>query len=182
MNVCLGARHESEILKRLLRLPHCLLSPAEFAEFFCPQMRLIDREELIELGRLDRCSGEHAVCLPSMMDLMLKQMHQKTIAPFGLYPRIAIDSHHFVETVRGQTLADGDEPPVNCGLLLSKIGDSRARHRIFPRSWPKRSTFQRVDVEMVNDQDVIEGLLQAREETGARRFKLGLGQVLASIQ
>ena len=84
---------------RLLRLPHGLLSPAEFAEFFCPQMCLINREELIQLGGLDSCSGKHGVCLPPMMDLMLKQMHQQTIAPFGLHPRFAIDLHHLVETV-----------------------------------------------------------------------------------
>src|ERR1700688_5292621 len=98
---------------RRLRPPHGLLSPTEVAEFPCPQRRLIDREELIQLGRLDGRSGEHAMCLPPMMDLMLKQMHQQTIATFGLYPRVAIEFHHFVEAVRGQTLADIDETLVN---------------------------------------------------------------------
>src|ERR1700722_13992227 len=164
---------------RLLRLPNCLLSPAKFAEFSCPQMCLTNREELIELRRLDGCSRKHAVCLPSVMDLMLKQMHQQTIPPFGLYPRVAIDLHHFVETACGQTLADFDETPINRGLLDPKIGNSRARHRIFPRSRPQPSAFERVDVEMVNDEDVIESLLQAREEAGAFRFELGLREILA---
>ena len=79
-------------------------------------MSLINREELVQLGRLDSGSGKHAVCLPSMMDLMLKQVHQQTIAPFGLYPAIAIDMHGFVETVSGQTLADFDETLIDGGL------------------------------------------------------------------
>jgi hypothetical protein len=32
---------------------------------------------------------------------------------------------------------------------------------------------------MIDDQDVIEGFLQAGEEAGANRFEFGLGQVLA---
>jgi hypothetical protein len=144
-----------------LRRPHRLLSPTEFAKFSRPQMCLIFREELVQLRRLDGCRGKHAVCLPPMMDLVLKQMHQETIAPFVLYPRISIDLHHFVETVRGQTLADLDETPINCGLLESKIGNRRARYRVLPRFRPKPPAFERVNVEPVNNQDMIAGFLQA---------------------
>jgi hypothetical protein len=35
---------------------------------------------------------------------------------------------------------------------------------------------------MVNDEYMIESLLQAREETGALRFELGLREILASNQ
>jgi hypothetical protein len=117
-----------------------------------------------------------------MMDLMLKQMHQQAVAPFGLYLRIAIDAHHLVETVGGQALADFDKTTIDRGLLVSKIGNRRARHRIFPRSRPKPSTLERVDVEMIDDQDVIERFLQAGEETDASSFELKLRQTLASHQ
>jgi hypothetical protein len=108
------------------------------------------------------------------MDLVLKQMHQQAITPFGLYARSAIDSHHFVEAAGRQTLADRDEPLINCGLLLPKISNSCARHRIIPRARTQPSAFERVNVEMVNDEDVIESLLQAWKETGTFRFELGL--------
>jgi hypothetical protein len=46
----------------------------------------------------------------------------------------------------------------------------------------RASAFESVNVEMVDDQDVIEGFLQAREEAGAGRLEFGLGQLLASGQ
>jgi hypothetical protein len=66
---------------------------------------------------------KHAVGLPPVMNLMLKQMHQQTIVPFGLYPRITIDLHHFVETVCGQTPADLDKALIDGGLIEAKIGN-----------------------------------------------------------
>jgi hypothetical protein len=48
-----------------------------------------------------------------MMDLVLKQMHQQAVAPFGLYPRVTVDANLFAETVGGQILAYLDETPVD---------------------------------------------------------------------
>ena len=84
-------------------------------------------------GGFDVCPGEHAMGLPPVMDLMLKQMHQQAVTPFGLHPGIAIDAHHLAEAVRGQVLADGDKPPIDGRLLDLEIGNRRARHLVLPR-------------------------------------------------
>src|SRR5229473_2289353 len=46
--------------------------------------------------------------------------------------------------------------------------------------WPKPSTLQRVDNEQVDDVNVVQRLLQAREEAGPLGFKRLLVQVCAS--
>src|SRR4029077_21080787 len=93
---------------------------------------------------------------------------------------IAIDSHHFVEAVRGQALADGDEPPVNRSLLLTEIGNGRAGHRVLPRARPQPSALERVDVEVIDNQDVIKSFLQAWKEARALRLELGLRGIFDS--
>ena len=51
--------------------------------------------------------------LSPMVDLMLKQMHQEAIAPFGLHPRIAIDTHDYVEAVSREALANLDKASID---------------------------------------------------------------------
>src|SRR5262249_30429235 len=69
----------------LSRSPHCLLGPAELLEFGGPERRLRDRKELVELRRRDGGCRQHRVRLATMMDLMLEEMHQQTVASLGLH-------------------------------------------------------------------------------------------------
>jgi hypothetical protein len=41
-----------------------------------------------------------------MVDLVLEEMHEQAVAPFGLYPRIAIDPRNATEELRRQRIAD----------------------------------------------------------------------------
>src|SRR5262249_24891690 len=96
--------------------PDSFLGPAELIEFAGPQRRLSDCEKLVELRRRHPRAGEHGMRLAAMMDLMLEQMHQETIAPFGLHRNVAIDSHDVVETFRRQRITENDQSLVNGGL------------------------------------------------------------------
>jgi hypothetical protein len=56
------------------------------------------------------------VCLPTMVDLVLEEMHEQAVAPFGLYLRIAIDPHNAAKELRRQRIADCDQAFVDSGL------------------------------------------------------------------
>jgi hypothetical protein len=45
------------------------------------------RRKFIELWREDGCAIQHGVCLPPVMNLMLKQMQQKPVHPLMLSTR-----------------------------------------------------------------------------------------------
>jgi len=51
-----------------------------------------------------------------MMDLVLEEMHEQAVAPFGLYPRIAIDPHDVVEEQGRQRIAGCDQALVDSSL------------------------------------------------------------------
>ena len=48
-----------------------------------------------------------------MVDLVLEQMHEQAVAPFGLHPRIAINPHDAAKEVRRQRIADSDQALVD---------------------------------------------------------------------
>ncbi len=51
-----------------------------------------------------------------MMDLVLEEMHEQAVAPFALYPWIAIDPHDVVEEEGRQRIADCDQALVDGSL------------------------------------------------------------------
>jgi hypothetical protein len=51
-----------------------------------------------------------------MVDLVLEEMHEQAVPPFGLYLRIAIDPHNAAEELRRQRIADCDQALVDSGL------------------------------------------------------------------
>jgi hypothetical protein len=109
-------------------------------------------------------------------------MHQQTVAPFGLHTRVSIDAHNFSKARCSQSLAEPYQSPIDRRLLNPKIGNTRAWHLVLPGFRPEPSTFERVDIEAIDNQDVVEGFLQAGEEARANRFELGLSEALAGAQ
>src|SRR5262249_37294041 len=85
--------------------PHRRLCPAERCELGRSQWCLGHGEELVELRRRNRCRRQHRMRLTAMMDLVLEEMHQQTIASFGLHPCFAIDPHGGLELVNSQRIA-----------------------------------------------------------------------------
>jgi hypothetical protein len=65
------------------------------------------------LGRFDGGSGEHGVGLPAMVCLVLEEVHEEAVAPFGLHPRFAIDLNEAAKQVWRQRIADCDQALVD---------------------------------------------------------------------
>src|SRR6202171_6610798 len=107
-------------------------------------------------------------------------MHEQAVAPFGLYLRIAIDPHDAVKQVRRQRIAHGDQALVDIRLGPPECGKRWTWNAVCKSLWPEPSTLQRVDNEEVDDVNVVQRLLQAREEAGPLGFKRLLVQVCAS--
>ena len=62
---------------------------------------------------------------------------------------------------------DLEQAPIDRGLRFLQRGDRCARLLIRPGGRAERAAFHRVDVKMVDDQDVVERGAQAWEEAGA---------------
>jgi hypothetical protein len=86
--------------------PDCFFGTTKTVELDGPKGCFCDRKKLVELRWSDGRCGEHCVCLPTMVDLVLEEMHEQAVAPFGLYPRIAIDPRNATEELRRQRIAD----------------------------------------------------------------------------
>ena len=80
--------------------PHGFFGPTKTVELSDSKRRFCSRKKFVELWRLDNCSGEHGVRLTTMMNLMLEEMHEETVTPFDLHPRIAIDPHDAAQEIR----------------------------------------------------------------------------------
>jgi len=55
-----------------------------------PQRELLTQEELVELRRLHRRSGEHGVDLTAMMDLVLEEVRQHVPGALHLHVILAL--------------------------------------------------------------------------------------------
>ena len=64
---------------------------------------------------------------------------------------------------------DLEQAPVDRGLRFLQRGNGRARLLVRPRGRAERAAFHRVDVKMVDDQDVVERGAQAWKEAGSLR-------------
>ena len=67
-----------------------------------------------------------------MMNLMLKEVHEKPVAAFGLDSRIAVDPHKVVEKLWRQRIADGDQAFINGGLSDRQFRNGGACGRATP--------------------------------------------------
>ena len=87
---------------------------------------------------------------------MLKQVHQNPVAAVGLHPRIAVDPHGTVETLRRQRIADGDQAFINGGLSDCQFRNGGAWYVALPRHRPEPSALESIDVEQVDDVDMVQ--------------------------
>ncbi|MNI89192.1 hypothetical protein D3C73_1465630 [compost metagenome] len=58
-----------------------------------PQTGLFLAEELIQLGRAHRCTAEHGMDLPTVMDLVLEQVGKQAQPLFTLHTIGPYDAH-----------------------------------------------------------------------------------------
>ncbi len=58
-----------------------------------------------------------------MVDLVLEEMHEQAVAPFGLYPRVAIDPHDAAKEIRRQRIADCDQALVDSSLRMLQFAE-----------------------------------------------------------
>jgi hypothetical protein len=63
-----------------------------------------------------------ACACPPMVDLVPEEMHEQAVAPFGLYPCIAINPHDAVKEVSRQRVADSDQALVDSSLSTLEFG------------------------------------------------------------
>ena len=120
--------------------------------------------------------------LPTVVNLVLNEMHQQPIAPFNLDPDISIDPHFAAQRSGRQGVADPDEALVHRRLGSRKLSKGRKRHFIFPGLRSQPTALQRINVKKINDVNMVQRPLQAREEARALGFKFGWAQFGARPQ
>jgi hypothetical protein len=116
------------------------------------------------------------VRLAAMVDLVLEQVQQKAVGPFRLHARAAVHMDDPIRPDFVQRLAPGDQSTIDRRLGRPQVQDGGKGNWIRPRGRAERATLQRIDVEPVDDQDVVQGSLDRREKTRSRRFELRLCQ------
>src|SRR5215472_206533 len=114
--------------------------------------------------------------LSAMMNLVLKKVHEQAIAAFDLDVLASIDPHLAVQRGWRERVAGTHQTLVHRRLSWRKLGKSRKRNRIFPGLRPEPSALQRIDVKKIDDIDVVQRCLQAREEARSLSGKFGRGQ------
>ncbi len=109
--------------------------------------------------------------LSTVMDLMLKQVHQQSVAALGLHAGVSVDPDEAVEQLRRQRITEREQALVHGGLGRLQLGEQGIRHLVLPGRRPEPAAFERIDVEEVDDVDVVQRALDAREEAGAVGFE-----------
>jgi hypothetical protein len=104
-----------------------------------------------------------------MMHLMLEQMQQQTVHPLALDGGAAMHGDDALQAGGVERFDDLEQAPVDCGLGLLQRGDRCARLLIRPGGRAERAAFHRIDVEVIDDQDVVERGAQAWKEAGSFR-------------
>jgi hypothetical protein len=112
--------------------------------------------------------------LAAMVDLVLEQVQQRAIGPLRLHARAAVHTDDPVWPGFIQRLSPGDQSTIDRRLGGPQVRDRRKGNWIRPRSRAERATLERIDIEPVDDQDVVQGGLDRREKPRSRRFELRL--------
>src|SRR5581483_3630665 len=163
--------------------PDRRLGPAQLRELGGAQRRFTDREKFVELRRLDTGAAQHGVSLAAMMNVVLEQMHQQAVAALLLHPRAAMDANDLLrEVVFAQPVAEGDQAVVDRALRPRQLGHGAARLFIGPGGRTQRAALQRVDIEMIDDEDVVQRCLDRGEEARALRLEFALREFCAGRQ
>src|SRR5579872_808512 len=163
--------------------PDRRLGPAQFRELGGAQRRFANREKFVELRRLDTGAAQHGVSLAAVMNVVLEQMHQQAVAALLLHPRAAMDANDLLrEVVLAQPVAEGDQAVVDRALRPRQLGHGAARLFIGPGGRTQRAALQRVDIEMIDDEDVVQRCLDRGEEARALRLEFALREFCAGRQ
>src|SRR6187551_859193 len=102
-----------------------------------------------------------------MMHLVLEQMQQQSVHPLALDGGAAMHGDDAPQAGAVERFDDLEQTLVDGGLGLLQRGDRYARLLVRPGGGAERAAFHRVDVKMVDDQDVIERGAQAWKEAGS---------------
>ena len=137
--------------------------------------------ELVELRRLDRRAGEHRVDLPAMMHLMQEEMRQDIVGTGDLNAARAMDAGLAHETLRRQCPAEREQPLIDGSLCVGQRPDGVERLLRIPRLGTERSALERIHVEPIYCQVVVERRLDRGEEARARRVELTRRELLAGV-
>src|SRR5690348_8021026 len=109
--------------------------------------------------------------LSAVMNLVLNEMHQQPVATLNLDACTSIDPHVGAQQGGCQAIADADEALVHRPLGFRELRKSWKRDLILPGFWSEPSALERVNIEKVNDPNMVQRPLQAREEAGTLDFK-----------
>ena len=94
--------------------------------------------------------------LSTMVNLVLKQVHQQAVASFNLDMRSAIDPHLAAQQGGCQRVADTDQTLVDRRLNPRKLRKSWKRNGIFEGRWSKPSALEGINVKKINDINVVQ--------------------------
>ena len=137
--------------------------------------------EFVELRRLDRSASQHRVDLSAMMHLVEEEMRQHIVGASDLNAPGAMDAGFADEPLRRQRTAEREQPLVDCRLCVGQRPDTVERLRGIPRLGAKRSALERINVEPIDREVVIERRLDGWEKARARCFELTGSELLADV-
>src|SRR5437899_251228 len=100
---------------------------------------------------------------------MLEQVQEQTVHPLALYGGAAMHGDDALQSGRVERFDDLEQTPIDRGLSLLQRANRCTRLLVRPGGRAERAAFHRVDVKMVDDQDVVERGAQARKEAGSFR-------------
>src|SRR6476619_490307 len=120
--------------------------------------------------------------LSTMVNLVLKSVHQQAVASFNLDTSTSIDPHLAAQQGRCQRVADTDQTLVHRRLSPRKLCKSWKRNWIFPGRRSKPSALKCINVQKINYINVVQRSLQTRKEARALGLKVALCQFGARAQ
>ena len=110
--------------------------------------------------------------LAAMMHLVLEQVEEQAVHPLALDGSVAMHGDDALQSGAVERFDDREQTPVYRGLGFLERGNRCTRLLVRPGRRAERAAFHRIDVEVVDDQDVVERGAQAWKEAGSLRGEL----------
>lgn len=149
-----------------------VLAPSERYPLLFSRLRIVTDDEFIQLRRPDAGAGQHGMHLSAMVSLVLEEMAQDVVAAVLLDAAVTVNIDRQPEVLRSQAVTECEQSAVDIGLCrLERLWLGKG-YFVLPCLRSERSAFQRVDIEPVDDEDMVERRTDRGEEARALCLEL----------
>src|SRR5690606_13026610 len=94
--------------------------------------------------------------LAAMMGLVLEQVAEDVVETVGLDTAAAMDLDKVGQVAGRQAVTEFQKTAIDIGLRSAQFRYVGKGRLVFPGLGPKRAAFQRIDVEPVDDEDMVQ--------------------------